>query len=299
MSFTIQTLDDMLSFFVGRASTLERRANMFVGLSTTEINPTGSGITEPVGNNYNRTRALATDWNDPYNDGLFVNVDNVAPLQWPRSDGGWGDIRSIFVTTTESGTEPLAFSQLRASSLGGTTFITVNDNDILQMPAISASGGLQFRLSGTGLTNVTRRHLIGHIFNKETWTPPNVLYFGLSETEINVNGGGRTELTGDGYARVPVNLANGFTAPVQLTNSMFTSNSLAITWPQATAQWTLAPYWFASNRQTGEDGDDGDVLMYGTLTDSAGVLWGDSVKELEEFSVGTGLMRVGFNYGTI
>lgn len=294
MSFSIQTLDNMLSFFVGRAPTLERKVNMFLGLSTTEINPDGTGITEPIGNNYTRSRILTTEWNNPYIDGIFINIDNEVPIQWSKCVGGWGNIKSFFVTTTETGIKPLAFAPLRAGSLGGTTFISINNNDILQMPSSGRTGGLQFRLSGAGLTNVVRSHLIGHMFNKETWTPFQTLYFGLSTTQLNVNGGSLTELIGNGYDRVKVNMKSGFTSPIQLTNDVFISNAKPITWPQADTDWGVAPYWFASELATG--GTSSQILMYGTLSDQSGFLWDKHIKQHEHFSIKTGLIRIGFNY---
>lgn len=77
--------------------------------------------------------------------------------------------------------------------------------------------------------------IINHIFRGTTFTAPTTLYIALY-TAAPTDAGGGTEVTGGSYARVAVTCNTSNWAATSGTNGL-TSNSNAITFPTATANW--------------------------------------------------------------
>lgn len=77
-------------------------SNLYVGLSTTPINPDGTGATEPSGGGYARITVAnnKTSFTVATNGILYNAID----LQFPESTASWGTIGYIFISDTVGGT---------------------------------------------------------------------------------------------------------------------------------------------------------------------------------------------------
>lgn len=103
---------------------------VFVGLSSTEPNADGSGITEPSGNGYERVligaanQSLTQKFGDPA-DGVITNTGDI---YFPESSGSWGDpLTHFFLTTDQTGTDSskiLAFDELQADGVASPVSVT-------------------------------------------------------------------------------------------------------------------------------------------------------------------------------
>jgi hypothetical protein len=90
MPFFNTVKDEILADYFGDSAT-KMGTPIEIGLSTTEPNGDGTGITEPGGGSYARVSVANTDaeWS------LSVagdSVENVNELQFPQATAGWGII---------------------------------------------------------------------------------------------------------------------------------------------------------------------------------------------------------------
>lgn len=85
------------------------------------------------------------------------------------------------------------------------------------------------------MTNYLEDAIINHIFRGTTFSAPTTLYVALF-TAAPTDAGGGTEVTGGSYARVAVPCNTTNWAATSGGNGV-TSNSNAITFPTATANW--------------------------------------------------------------
>lgn len=84
------------------------------------------------------------------------------------------------------------------------------------------------------MSDYLEQSVINHIFRGTTFSTPTTLYVALY-TSAPTDAGGGTEVSGGSYARVAVTCnTTNWSAP---TSAGTTSNSNAITFPQATASW--------------------------------------------------------------
>jgi len=86
-------------------------SNLYIGLSTTPINPDGTGRTEPSGGGYSRITVAnnKTSFTVASNGILY----NAIELQFPESTASWGNITHIFISDTISG-DPIYADALTA-----------------------------------------------------------------------------------------------------------------------------------------------------------------------------------------
>lgn len=108
------------------------------------------------------------------------------------------------------------------------------------------------------ITPYQSNRVLNNLFGATSFSPEGTLYIGLSTTALNQNGGGYTEPTGAGYARVTVQ--NNKTNWGQASNSAVT-NATAITFPESTSSWGTITHVFISDAPTG-----GNVLYWDALT---------------------------------
>lgn len=128
------------------------------------------------------------------------------------------------------------------------------------------------------MSNYLENKLIDHIFRAQTFTPPATLYVALFTATPSDIGGG-TEVSGAGYARVPVtsSLANwaGTQAAASTTASSgtsgTTSNNTAITFGAPTANWGVVTSFGVFDAASG-----GNLLIWGALTAPKTVNNGDA-----------------------
>lgn len=133
MGFTNNLREDLLDEVFGGQNFVPP-ANLYVGLSTTLPNDTGTGITEPLAlDGYARVLVVnnLTNWNAAIG-GL---KDNAVNFEFPEATGAWGTITHFFIATAATGTGSVvvAWGTLTASkvvSSGDTARFQAGDLDI-------------------------------------------------------------------------------------------------------------------------------------------------------------------------
>lgn len=81
--------------------------------------------------------------------------------------------------------------------------------------------------------------LLDHVYGNTPFVTAGTLYLALYSSPLNSDGSGGTELSGGGYSRVVItNNTNNFPD----TSGRLKSNGVKITFPNPTAQWTVAGF---------------------------------------------------------
>ena len=111
--------------------------------------------------------------------------------------------------------------------------------------------------------------VLDHLFGKTTFTMPSTVYFELYTAAPSDSGGG-TVVSGGSYARASVS-NNDTTFPDAVSGS--TSNSVAVSFPNATANWGTVVAIGMFDQSTG-----GNLLLHETLSSSLAVNSGDTPK---------------------
>lgn len=123
------------------------------------------------------------------------------------------------------------------------------------------------------------KKIIDHVLGKQTYTPPDTIYIGLTTVAVvdADTGSTVTEPSSGAYARVAVtNNATNF--PNATGTSATKSNGTDIVFPEATASWGTVTHFFYADALTG-----GNILFHGELTSPAAVGTGVTPK----FSTGS------------
>ncbi len=94
--------------------------------------------------------------------------------------------------------------------------------------------------------------LFNHVLRNEVYTPPAKVYLALYTTDPTAAGTG-TEVSGAGYARQEI----AFDASA----SRATSNTAAVEFPKATANWGTVTHWGLKDADTA-----GNLLYFGEVT---------------------------------
>lgn len=115
----------------------------------------------------------------------------------------------------------------------------------------------------SALTNFAENKLLDHLLGVAEYPMPTSLYVGLF-TAAPGEGGGGTEVSGGGYARVRLTASPA--------SSGSASNASTLTFPRATANWGIVTHVGVFDAQTG-----GNLLVYGALSTSVQVLTNDVV----------------------
>lgn len=114
MGLTTYAKNQLMSLLVGRTY-YTFGGNMYLGLSTTEPNESGQGVTEPVGNGYERVligsygSSATYKMSDPV-DGVSTNSSAIL---FPRAKADWGTITHVVFYTQATGGSLIGFSKLR------------------------------------------------------------------------------------------------------------------------------------------------------------------------------------------
>lgn len=115
------------------------------------------------------------------------------------------------------------------------------------------------------LSNYLENALVNHVLRNTAYTSPAAVYVGLFTAVTDAEAGTGTEVTGGSYARV----AATFSAP----SNGATSNSGAVTFPTATADWGNCTYFAIFDASSG-----GNALSaIKALTNARNVLNGDTI----------------------
>ena len=97
---TCTQANKMLNRYIGNtADTVS--TNLYFGLSTTPINPDGTGRTEPSGGGYARI-AVANN-KTSFTVANNGSLNNAIVLQFPESTASWGNITHVFISDSISG----------------------------------------------------------------------------------------------------------------------------------------------------------------------------------------------------
>lgn len=122
-------------------------------------------------------------------------------------------------------------------------------------------------------SDVVESAVLRALFGRTPLSPPPIYYMGLSSTEINEDGTGKTEPTDPSYARVPfANEENSFTHSAGQVQ-----NGTIIQFPTASDTWN-ANYWFMSDHLT----NAGTIHFKGSINPSQTV----TVNQQLRFPVG-------------
>lgn len=136
-----------------------------------------------------------------------------------------------------------------------------------------------------GFTDAVEQAILNGLLQDGSWAGYTDLYLALSTTTPTDAGGNFTEPSGGSYARVQTDAADwgaaSGTAPAQK------ANSAALTFPQATADWSAAAnhtYFGLYDALT-----VGNLVVFGLLTTPRAVLNGDT----PSFAIGALVIRLG------
>jgi hypothetical protein len=117
------------------------------------------------------------------------------------------------------------------------------------------------------MSNYLENKMIDFIFRGQNYVLPTTLYAALYSARITEDADAE-ELSGDGYARVPVprsllswaGTQGAGSAEPSSGGSGFTSNNVAIQFPLAKDEWGTALWWAILDAPAG-----GNILFYGEL----------------------------------
>ncbi len=113
-----RTLDH---FFGATASTAP--ATLYIGFSTTTINDDGTGITEPVGNNYSRIAVTNNATNFPA--ASAGSKSNGVAFVSAVASGSWGTLTHAFIADASSGGNVLAWCAITNKTIGNLDTVSV------------------------------------------------------------------------------------------------------------------------------------------------------------------------------
>lgn len=219
---------------------------LHLALSTVLIGEDGSGLAEPLGNNYSRVTLTpgSTYW-----ESLSARqVSNKTLLTYPIASGSWGDIGYWGIYDAPTGGNLIAYGDLASVK-------TINTDQTLRI----AAGQIVISVPATnGIGTYLADQLLGHTFLDVTYTQETNLYVGLATGSIPDAGTWTAECANSGaYARVNV---NGWTV---INNAA--DNTGAINFTTATGAWGLVTNHFISNNA---GRGLGDLLFTGALNTS-------------------------------
>jgi len=113
-------------------------------------------------------------------------------------------------------------------------------------------------MAKSGMTNYKALQVLKRLFGAVAYTEPTVLYFGVSTTEVNIDGTGRTEPTDPAYARVAVD--NNSASFSDFVTGVGRKNIIDIEFPTATVSQGTITYLFIADALT-----VGNIMYYAEL----------------------------------
>lgn len=125
--FVTATANTVLDNLLGASNDGTWPATVYIGLSTADPGPTGSGFTEPVGNGY--VRVGVTNDGAGWSAAASAEKLNAALIQFAAASGGnWGIVTHSGIFDVVSGGALLHWAPLD-------TDVPVNDGDDVRFPA--------------------------------------------------------------------------------------------------------------------------------------------------------------------
>jgi len=218
-----------------KVSALSVPANIYIALSTTDPTEDGSGISEPVGNNYSRIQC------NSWSAGANRRVSNSSAVSIATPSGSWGVIGWAAIYDAIAGGNMLAHGALSAPRTIGLGSVMTFD-----------VGAIVVSFSTGGISNYLAHKLLDHLFKTASFTVPTNIYVGYALGTITdaMSGSSISEPTDAAYAR---QAHNTWVA----ASGGATSNDGAVTFPTATANQGSITYNFTADALTG-----GNLLTY-------------------------------------
>lgn len=97
----------LLDHIVGKTS-YTMPTNIYIALSTADPGEDGSGIAEPVGNNYSRVQTTGATWTAASGGA----TTNTADIIFPEPSGSWGTISHVAIFDAPTGGNMLAYDDV-------------------------------------------------------------------------------------------------------------------------------------------------------------------------------------------
>lgn len=98
-------------------------SNFYIGLSTTQPNANGTGITEPTGGGYSRVSVANNKQN--FSVSAMGTLSNLAQIEYNESTGNWGTVAYILIYNAITGGDLLWYGAFVSSKIvqSGTALI--------------------------------------------------------------------------------------------------------------------------------------------------------------------------------
>lgn len=233
-------------------------ATVYLGLSTADPLDDASGLNEPVGNGYVRkaiTFAAAAS----------RRVTQSGAVTFDEASGAWGTISHWGIFDAESAGNMLAHGAFTASKA------IVNGNT-----ASVADAEIYVEYSAGEISDTLAENLLDLMFRNQAYAAPDT-YAALCTATISDGDTGTTitEPSGNGYARVQVNVNGGASPTWDVAAAGLVDNTHDITFPTASGgNWgtitsvaicsaaTLGDLLFYDNDMTDQAVNDGDTAKF-------------------------------------
>jgi hypothetical protein len=225
-------------------------ATIYIALATGTLTDTSTGasMTEVANaNGYARTAIT-------FGAAASRMVIQSADVTFPAATGTWGTITdwAIVDSATYGAGNILAYGSFTASfaPVSGNTPTIPNGQIQVQMSASS----------GAGFVNNTVHSLFNRMFRNQAYTKP-ATYVGLATATIADTAAGIgdiTEVTGNAYARVLVNINGGASPTWTVASGGALDNVQAITFPTPTGSWGTITSCFLIDSASGA----GNIIAY-------------------------------------
>jgi hypothetical protein len=236
-----------------KSTAFTKPTGLFLALSTTDPLDAGSGITEPVGNNYARKTCLANFTTAS----TTRSISNTTEITMNTASGSWGTIThwALFDAVTSGNMLCHGNFSTGKSVVNGQTPKVLAGELVISIPA------------NNGMTTYLANAMLNHTFQSggTSFTQPTNEYIGLGITSTFLDTGVFTNevAASNNYARV---LANSWTVTGNAAE-----NTGALTFGVASGSWGTIAYWCLTDNATR---GAGNMLLYGTW-DTAFAIAGD------------------------
>lgn len=109
MAITTYQANRLNNYLFG-ATSFTPNGTYYIGLSTTAINASGTGVTEPTGGGYKRV--AVTNNKTSFTDSTGGIVQNKVQFEFPESTTAWGTITHVFIADSLTGGNILYYDAL-------------------------------------------------------------------------------------------------------------------------------------------------------------------------------------------
>ena len=243
-------LENKILNHILKVSSFSVPANIYVALSTTDPDDSGSGISEPADGAY--ARVLCNTWNTA----SARATKNTGAIQFAEAVNAWGNISHFALFDAITGGNMLGHGSFATPRyVGGGQIYTVYAEEMI----ISFNSG--------GVSNYLANALLNHTFKVSSFSVPTNIYVAVSLAAITeaMSGNSLSE-PGGNYVRVNHNDWN-------TSVSGISDNDGAITFDQATSEWGRVISAALLSAATG-----GNLLIFADLSTALNIVTGSTLK---------------------